>query len=74
MSNHCTQPGRGDDALVSSDILGPSEAFRGAMDYYAHSPNTRQLIEKLASFEPETLACMHGSAWRRDLASALNAT
>ena len=76
-----TQPGRGDDALVSSDILGPSEAFRGAMDYYAHAKNTRQLIEKLASFEPETLACMHGSAWRgdggallRELANALDVT
>ncbi|MDQ3282269.1 MAG: MBL fold metallo-hydrolase [Acidobacteriota bacterium] len=61
-----TQPGRGDDALVSSDILGPSEAFRESMDYYAHSKNARPLIEKLAAFSPETLACMHGSAWRGD--------
>jgi flavorubredoxin len=73
-----TQPGRGDDALVTSDILGPSEAFRSEMDYYAHSTNTQALLEKLASFEPGTLACMHGSAWRgdgagllRELASAL---
>ena len=61
-----TQPGRGDDALVSSDILGPSEAFRGAMDYYAHSKNARPLIEKLVTTSPATLACMHGSAWRGD--------
>jgi flavorubredoxin len=61
-----TQPGRGDDALVSTDILGPSEAFRASMDYYAHSKNARPLIEKLAAFEPETLACMHGSSWRGD--------
>jgi hypothetical protein len=66
-----TQPGRGDDALVSSDILGPSEAFRGSMDYYAHSKNARPLVEKLASFAPETLACMHGSAWRGDGATLL---
>jgi len=61
-----TQPGRGDEALVSSDILGPSEAFRVTMDYYAHSKHMQPLIEKLAAFAPETLACMHGSAWRGD--------
>jgi flavorubredoxin len=66
-----TQPGRGDDALVSSDILGPSEAFRVSMDYYAHSKHAGPLIEKLASFAPETLACMHGSAWRGDGATLL---
>jgi flavorubredoxin len=61
-----TQPGRGDEALTASDILGPSEAFRHAMDYYAHSRNAKPLFEKLAAFEPGTLACMHGSAWRGD--------
>jgi len=66
-----TQPGRGEEALVSSDILGPSEAFRGAMDYYAHSKHAQPLFEKLASFRPETLACMHGSAWRGDGAALL---
>ena len=58
-----TQPGTGDVALTEGDILGPSEDFR-AMDYYAHGPNTRAVLEKLAATEPETLACMHGSAWR----------
>jgi flavorubredoxin len=66
-----TQPGRGETALTSSDILGPSEAFRGAMDYYAHSKNAGPLFAKLASFEPETLAVMHGSAWRGDGAALL---
>lgn len=66
-----TQPGRGETALTSSDILGPSEAFRGAMDYYAHSKNAGPLFTKLASFEPETLAVMHGSAWRGDGAALL---
>ncbi|MEA2490963.1 MAG: hypothetical protein QOH21_2755 [Acidobacteriota bacterium] len=66
-----TQPGRGETALTTSDILGPSEAFRGAMDYYAHSKNAAPLFEKLASFAPETLAVMHGSAWRGDGASLL---
>ena len=61
-----TQPGRGEIALTTSDILGPSEAFRQSMDYYAHSKNAAPLFEKLAAFEPQTLACMHGSAWRGD--------
>jgi flavorubredoxin len=61
-----TQPGRGEQSLTTSDILGPSEAFRGEMDYYSHSKNAGPLFEKLAAFGPETLACMHGSAWRGD--------
>lgn len=66
-----TQPGTGDIALTESDILGPSEAFRGAMDYYAHSKNAAPLFAKLAAFEPQTLAVMHGSAWRGDGAALL---
>jgi len=61
-----TQPGLGEQPLVSDDILGPSEAFRGQMDYYAHGSDTQDLIEKLARLEPGTLACMHGSAWSGD--------
>jgi len=61
-----TQPGADHPPLRESDILGPSEAMRGAMDYYAHSPATRPLIEKLADTRPRTLACMHGSAWAGD--------
>ncbi len=61
-----TQPGRGEHALTESDILGPSEAFRHAMDYYSDSKRARPVIEKLAAFLPQTLACMHGSAWRGD--------
>jgi flavorubredoxin len=66
-----TQPGRGESPLTSSDILGPSEAFRGQMDYYAHSKHAAPLFDKLAAFEPETLAVMHGSAWRGDGAALL---
>jgi flavorubredoxin len=61
-----TQPGRGETALTSTDILAPSEAFRGQMDYYAHSKNAGPLFAKLAAFEPQTLGCMHGSAWHGD--------
>ena len=59
-----TQPGAEHRPLIEGDILGPSEAMRDAMDYYAHTRNTAELIAKLAACEPATLACMHGSAWR----------
>jgi hypothetical protein len=61
-----TQGGPGTVALTESDILGPSEAFRAPMDYFAHSPSTSATLERLASEQPTTLACMHGSAWRGD--------
>lgn len=59
--------------ITESDILGPSEAFRHGMDYFSHTKNARALLEKLASTEPTTLACMHGSAWRGDGAELLRA-
>ena len=58
-----TQPGSENPPLIEGDILGPSEAMRDAMDYYAHTENTSGLIAKLAATEPTTLACMHGSSW-----------
>jgi hypothetical protein len=61
-----TQGGRGEIALTESDILGPSEAFRAPMDYFAHAPHTSDTLERLARERPTTLACMHGSAWRGD--------
>jgi flavorubredoxin len=61
-----TQPGGGAQALTEGDILGPSEAFRQPMDYFAHAPQTRATLERLAAEKPRTLACMHGSAWRGD--------
>jgi flavorubredoxin len=66
-----TQPGRGDVALTESDILGPSEAFRAALDYYSATKRGPALIAKLAATRPSTLACMHGSAWRGDGAALL---
>jgi flavorubredoxin len=68
-----TQGGPGDVALTESDILGPSEAFRKPMDYYAHAPQTQATLERLAQHAPTTLACMHGSAWRGDGAELLRA-
>ncbi len=68
-----TQGGDGKTALTESDIPAPSEGFRGAMDYYAHAPNTHAMLERLAHASPTTLACMHGSAWRGDGAALLRA-
>ena len=68
-----TQPGLGAEPCVESDILGPSEAFRAQMDYYAHAPGSGALLAKIAATEPRVLACMHGSAWRGDGAKLLRA-
>jgi len=74
-----TQAGADNPPVTESDILGPSEGMRAAMDYYAHAPQTRAIIERLAATEPQLIACMHGSAFRgpgapllRELADALS--
>jgi flavorubredoxin len=66
-----TQPGTGESAITSKDILGPSESFRQSMDYFAHSRDTPQLLDRLAALNPGLLACMHGSAWSGDGARLL---
>jgi flavorubredoxin len=68
-----TQGGSGATPVTESDILGPSEAFRAPMDYYAHAPGTTAVLERLAREQPQVLACMHGSAWRGDGAALLRA-
>jgi flavorubredoxin len=68
-----TQPGAHLPALTEGDILAPSEAFRRQLDYFSHSKNAPELIERLAAAKPATLACMHGSAWRGDGAKLLRA-
>lgn len=68
-----TQPGDKTPPLTESDILGPSEQMRKGLDYFAHAPNTREMLERLAVEEPATLACMHGSAWRGDGAALIRA-
>jgi flavorubredoxin len=66
-----TQGGGDVPPVVETDILGPSEGFRKAMDYYSHTRDVVPLMEKLASCQPRTLACMHGSSWRGDGAKLL---
>lgn len=66
-----TQFGSEHPPVTENDILEPSEQGRSALDYYSHSVNLPALFEKLAGLEPQTLACMHGSAWRGDGAALL---
>ncbi|MCC6471234.1 MAG: MBL fold metallo-hydrolase [Alphaproteobacteria bacterium] len=68
-----TQGGADNPALTTADILGPSEAFRQALDYFAHAPDTRATLNRLADLAPRTLACMHGSAWEGDGGALLQA-
>jgi len=68
-----TQGGSDLPPLTTSDILGPSEAFRHGLDYFSHTKHSRAMLERLAVTNPNTLACMHGSAWRGDGAPLLRA-
>jgi len=61
-----TQPGDRPVPLTEGDILESSEAFRRQLDYFAHGPDTRRHLMRLAQLRPAVLACMHGSAWRGD--------
>ena len=68
-----TQSGGSDVPVTEADILGPSEAFRAQMDYFAHGRRQGAILERLACTQPTTLACMHGSAWRGDGGALLRA-
>lgn len=68
-----TQGGNKLPAITEADILGPSEAFRHQMDYFSHTKNAGEMLERLALSKPTTLACMHGSAWSGDGAKLLRA-
>lgn len=66
-----TQPGAELPPVTESDLLGPSEAMRAGMNYFAIEKNTRAILTKLAATEPATLATMHGSSFRGDGAKVL---
>ena len=68
-----TQGGPGIPRSPRATSSRPSEAFRKPMDYFAHAPQTASVLERLAADAPQTLACMHGSAWRGDGAALLRA-
>ncbi|MBX3443009.1 MAG: MBL fold metallo-hydrolase [Planctomyces sp.] len=66
-----TQPGAETPPVTESEILTASEALRRPMEYYAHATSTGAILERLASLNPTTLACQHGSAYRGDGAALL---
>ncbi len=68
-----TQSGHEHPPITDGDILRPSEAMRAQMDYFAHAPSSRALLERLAALAPTTLACMHGASFRGDGAALLRA-
>lgn len=68
-----TQGGANLPPITETDILEPSEAFRQTMDFFSHTSKARDMLEKLASADPTTLACMHGSAWTGNGAMLLRA-
>jgi flavorubredoxin len=68
-----TQGGSDLPPITELDILESSEAYRHSMDYFSHTKNAHEMLERLAATEPTTLACMHGSAWRGDGAKLLRA-
>lgn len=65
------------EPLTESEIIGRAresmENFQTGplMDYMPYTPNTRPLLEGLASLKPRTLATMHGSSFTGDCAKAL---
>lgn len=68
-----TQGGAVHPAVTEADILEPSEAFRLQLDYYSHTKDGPAMMARLAALKPQTLACMHGPAWRGDGAALLRA-
>jgi len=68
-----TQPGKGTEPVTTSEVLGPSEALRSQLDYWAHGRGTRASLERFAALSPKLLACMHGSAYSGDGAALLRA-
>lgn len=61
-----TQGGAEHPPLTERELVGPTQALRQHMGYFALEANTRRLFEKLAATEPTTLATMHGSSFHGD--------
>lgn len=66
-----TQGGHVHAPLTSADILEPSEAMRGKLDYFSQTRRVHELADRLAATSPRVLGCMHGAAWEGDGAGLL---
>jgi hypothetical protein len=58
-------------AVTEADVVGPAQEAENIFNATFLAPSTRTAIECLAALEPQTLAIMHGSAFRGDGGSAL---
>jgi flavorubredoxin len=69
-----TRAGHDLPPITEGDVLGPAEAMRQALPAsVAVDRGARKILDKLAATEPETLALMHGSAFRGDGGKLLTA-
>jgi flavorubredoxin len=57
--------------LTSGDIVGPAVAAESMFHAMTMSPNTGQVLERLAALAPRRLALMHGPSFEGDGATAL---
>jgi flavorubredoxin len=60
-------------ATTDSDIVGPAIAGEDIANYSALNPAMGTTIRRLADLKPQTIALMHGPAYRGDGAAALTA-
>lgn len=60
-------------AISESDPVGPALAAEDVFHATALTPTTARSIRRLAALKPETLALMHGPAFRGDCVGALGA-
>ena len=60
-------------AVTQGDVVGPALAAEGMFHAMSMAPNTRSVLQRLASLQPKTLAVMHGSSFQGDGAAALMA-
>ncbi len=60
-------------AITQGDVVGPALAAEQMFHAMSMSPNTRPVLQRLASLKPKTLAVMHGSSFQGDGAAALMA-
>jgi flavorubredoxin len=60
-------------AVTQGDVVGPALAAEGMFHAMSMAPNTRPVLQRLASLQPKTLAVMHGSSFQGDGAAALMA-
>jgi flavorubredoxin len=65
-----THAGKG-PPITEEDVVGPALAAEQMFHSMSMAPNTREVLDRLASLKPRPLAIMHGSSFRGDCAKAL---